>query len=282
MSRIAERFAALRERGEKALVPFVTAGDPDLETTEALVLAMAEAGADVIEIGVPFSDPTADGPTIQRASERALRAGATLRRVLELVEAAARPGADVPAGADGLREPVPTPWGPRRFAAAARRGGRRRRHHRRTCRPRRARPSSRRAEAAGIDAILLAAPTTTRERLEMLRRADARLPLLRVAHGGHERARRARRAASRRPWRARASSPGVPVCVGFGISTPRARAARSGRIRRRRRGGQRDRRPHRGGRLANAVERLGRFVAAIEAVAGWSSTRRAASPRSPA
>ncbi len=83
--RIAARFDVLRQRGESALVPFVTAGDPDLETTEALVLAMAEAGADVIEIGVPFSDPTAEGPTIQRSSSRALARGTSLRSILRLV-----------------------------------------------------------------------------------------------------------------------------------------------------------------------------------------------------
>ncbi len=86
MGRIESRFAALRTRGERALVPFVTAGDPNLPTTEALVLAIAEAGADLIEIGVPFSDPLAEGPTIQRSSERALRSGTTLRGVLGLVK----------------------------------------------------------------------------------------------------------------------------------------------------------------------------------------------------
>jgi tryptophan synthase alpha chain len=90
MSRLSERFAALRARGEKALIPFVTAGDPDLATTEALVPALELAGADAIELGVPFSDPMAEGPTIQRASERALRAGASLRKVLQLVERCGR------------------------------------------------------------------------------------------------------------------------------------------------------------------------------------------------
>ncbi|MHA7838748.1 MAG: tryptophan synthase subunit alpha, partial [bacterium] len=85
MGRIGERFAALRAQGETALIPFVTAGDPDLETTEALVLAMAEAGADLIEIGVPFSDPIAEGPTIQRSSARALARGTSLRGILQLV-----------------------------------------------------------------------------------------------------------------------------------------------------------------------------------------------------
>lgn len=69
----------------RALVPFVTAGDPDLETTRALVLALEEAGADIIELGVPFSDPQADGPVIQAAGQRALEAGTTLAKVLELV-----------------------------------------------------------------------------------------------------------------------------------------------------------------------------------------------------
>ena len=85
MGRIETRFSELRERGECALIPFLTAGDPNLPATEALVLAMAEAGADLIEIGVPFSDPTAEGPTIQRSSERALSSGTTLRGVLKLI-----------------------------------------------------------------------------------------------------------------------------------------------------------------------------------------------------
>src|ERR1700728_3913296 len=82
--RIARRFRALADAGELGLVAYITAGDPSLAASEKIVLAAAEAGADVIELGVPFSDPVADGPTIQRASERALRAGATLAGVLEL------------------------------------------------------------------------------------------------------------------------------------------------------------------------------------------------------
>ena len=71
-SRIAQRFADLRRTGEMGLVAYLTAGDPSLAATEQFVLALADAGADVIELGVPFSDPVADGPMIQRASERAL------------------------------------------------------------------------------------------------------------------------------------------------------------------------------------------------------------------
>ena len=84
-TRIAQRFAALREAGELGIVPYITAGDPSLDATLKFAIALAEAGADVIELGVPFSDPLADGPTIQRASERALKAGATLAGVLDLV-----------------------------------------------------------------------------------------------------------------------------------------------------------------------------------------------------
>src|ERR1700676_4241841 len=84
-TRIAKCFAALRAAGEMGIVAYITAGDPSLEATLEFVLALEEAGTDVIELGVPFSDPLADGPTIQRASERALRSGASLPKILELV-----------------------------------------------------------------------------------------------------------------------------------------------------------------------------------------------------
>jgi tryptophan synthase alpha chain len=85
MGRIANRFKELRKSGNKALVTFITAGDPDLETTAELIPEMENAGADIIELGVPFSDPMADGPTIQLSSERALASGTTLRKILEMV-----------------------------------------------------------------------------------------------------------------------------------------------------------------------------------------------------
>jgi tryptophan synthase alpha chain len=84
MSRIQTTFSALAARGRKALIPFVTAGDPDPAMTVPIMHAMVEAGADIIELGVPFSDPMADGPTIQRASERALSHGVSLRDVLRM------------------------------------------------------------------------------------------------------------------------------------------------------------------------------------------------------
>src|SRR6202051_3049116 len=94
-SRIAQRFADLRRTGAMGLVADITAGDPSLAATEQFVLALVDAGADVIELGVPFSDPVADGPVIQRASERALRGGTTLAGVLSLVKSL-RKKSDVP------------------------------------------------------------------------------------------------------------------------------------------------------------------------------------------
>src|SRR6202453_340783 len=83
--RIAQRFRALSDAGEMGLVAYITAGDPSLAATEEIVLAAADAGADVIELGVPFSDPVADGPTIQRASDLRLRSGCALAGVLSLI-----------------------------------------------------------------------------------------------------------------------------------------------------------------------------------------------------
>jgi tryptophan synthase alpha chain len=85
MSRIARQFKQLKEEGRKGFVPFVTAGDPDLETCQSILKVLADSGADVIELGVPFSDPMADGPTIQASSQRALQNGTRLSNVLELV-----------------------------------------------------------------------------------------------------------------------------------------------------------------------------------------------------
>ena len=90
MSRIAESFETLRREGRRGFVPFITTGDPDVMTTRALFVELARAGATVIELGVPFSDPVADGPTIQRASERALREGAGIKEALYVVADARR------------------------------------------------------------------------------------------------------------------------------------------------------------------------------------------------
>ena len=84
MTRIEKKFAQLKAEGRKAFIPYITTGDPSMEITLELVLALERAGADLVELGVPFSDPIADGPVIQRATERALHNGVTLRKVLDL------------------------------------------------------------------------------------------------------------------------------------------------------------------------------------------------------
>jgi tryptophan synthase alpha chain len=216
MGRIGERFAALRARGERALIPFVTAGDPDLATTQALVLALAGAGADLIEIGIPFSDPLAEGPTVQRASERALRSGTSLRRVLELVKAL-RPQLDVPLVLMGYTNPI-LAMGEHPFAEAAHAVG--------VdgvivvdLPPEEGEDLYGALAAVGLDAILLAAPTTQPARLAMLAQrtrgflyyvsltgvTGARSEL---ARGVEEAVRSVRRISE------------IPVCVGFGVSTP--------------------------------------------------------------
>lgn len=120
-SEISERFAQAKRRQEAALVPFLMAGDPDLGVTKALMLAAARAGADAIELGVPFSDPTADGPVLQRSAGRALARGVSLPRILEVV-AEFRAEADVPVILFGYYNPF-FRYGPERFCQDARKAG---------------------------------------------------------------------------------------------------------------------------------------------------------------
>ena len=221
MSRLEERFQQLRDRGERALMPFISAGDPDLATTEALVLAMAEAGADAVELGVPFSDPVAEGPTIQRSSERGIASGATLRRILELVRKL-RPRLEIPLVLMGYANPIFS-MGERAFAAAAAEVGvdgvivadlppeegallyGACREH-------------------GVDGILLAAPTTRPERLEMLVR-ETRGFLYYVSLTGVTGARSQLAQGIEEQVQHAQSLGEVPVCVGFGVSTPEHVAA---------------------------------------------------------
>ena len=122
MSRIAATFTALKRQNRKALIPFVTAGDPDLAMTVPLMHALAAAGADVIELGVPFSDPMADGPTIQRSSERALRHGTSLRHVLGFAADFRRTNDETPVVLMGYANPIEA-MGHTAFADAARASG---------------------------------------------------------------------------------------------------------------------------------------------------------------
>jgi tryptophan synthase alpha chain len=216
MGRIGQRFAALRARGERALVPFVTAGDPDLAATQSLVLALAQSGADLIEIGIPFSDPLGDGPVVQRANERALRSGTSLRRVLELVKTL-RPQVDLPLVLMGYTNPI-LAMGEERFAEAAAAVG--------VdgvivvdLPPEEDEDLFGALAANGVDAILLAAPTTQPKRLAMLAERTRGflyyVSLTGVTGARSELARGIE--ASVREIRAISE---VPVCVGFGVSTP--------------------------------------------------------------
>ena len=106
MSKIQATFERLQAQGRKALIPFITAGDPDPALTVSLMHALVEAGSDIIELGVPFSDPMADGPTIQRASERALAKGVSLRQVLEMVASFRADNNDTPVVLMGYANPI--------------------------------------------------------------------------------------------------------------------------------------------------------------------------------
>jgi tryptophan synthase alpha chain len=216
MGRIGERFAMLRARGERALVPFVTAGDPDLAATHSLVLALARAGADLVEIGVPFSDPLGDGPVIQRANERALRAGASLRRVLELVKAL-RPQVEIPLVLMGYANPI-LAMGERSFAEAAAAVG--------VdgvivvdLPPEEGETLFDALSEVGVDAILLAAPTTRPERLAMLAKRSKGF-LYYVSLTGVTGARSELAKGIEDSVRSIRATSQVPVCVGFGVSTP--------------------------------------------------------------
>ena len=118
MSRIHTTFEALQARGRKALIPFITAGFPRLELTVPLMHTLVEAGADIIELGVPFSDPMADGPTIQRSSEKALANGMNLRKVLEAVANFRADDNDTPVVLMGYANPIEA-MGLENFAKAA-------------------------------------------------------------------------------------------------------------------------------------------------------------------
>jgi tryptophan synthase alpha chain len=117
MGRIADTFKRLQGEGKKALVTFITAGDPDLETTGRLIPLLESAGADIIELGVPFSDPMADGPTIQLSSERALEAGTTLEGILGMVQKV-RLCTQIPLVLMGYYNPI-LQYGPERFVRDA-------------------------------------------------------------------------------------------------------------------------------------------------------------------
>ena len=164
MSRIGTVFEQGRTHGRRALIPFVTAGDPGPELTLPIMLALVRGGADIIELGVPFSDPMADGPTIQRASERALAAGMTLRKVLDIVRAFREHDASTPVVLMGYANPVEA-MGIARFvgeAAAAGVDGVLIVDYP----PEECREFAATVRDAGLDPIFLLAPTSTDQRFD--------------------------------------------------------------------------------------------------------------------
>ncbi len=224
MTRISQTFSALRARGEVALIPFITAGDPDIQTTFALVQEMVRQGADIIELGVPFSDPMADGPTLQRAAERAVRNGTSLSHILGLVSRL-RQSLSVPILLMGYYNPI-FRYGGERFAEDARRAG----VDGVLCvdlPPEEADELKRATDLHDLDMIFLLAPTSSLARAQAVL-TRARGFIYYVAVTGVTGARTTLPAdLGDMVRRIRAISP-VPVGVGFGISSPEQAAQVAG------------------------------------------------------
>jgi tryptophan synthase alpha chain len=222
MSRIARRFAKLHEEGRAGLVTFVTGGDPDLATSAEILAGLPAAGADLIELGMPFSDPMADGPSIEAAGHRALKAGTTLRKVLAMAAGFRKGDADTPLILMGYFNPIYS-YGVARFAVDAVAAGvdgvivvdl----------------PPEVDAElrvpavAAGLEVIRLATPTTDSVRLpRVLEGAGGFLYYVAIAGvTGTKRAAIGDIAAAVARLKASTS---LPIAVGFGIRDPDAAAA---------------------------------------------------------
>lgn len=214
MSRIKQTFQQLAGAGRKALIPFITAGDPHPDQTLPLMRALVAGGADIIELGVPFSDPMADGPTIQRASERALAHGMSLRKVLALVVEFRKENTTTPVVLMGYANPIEA-YGISEFAAAAKAAGvdgvlvvdyp-----------PEECAEFSQQMKAAQLDPIFLLAPTSTEQRFADVAQAGSGyiyyVSLKGVTGAGHlDLEDVARRIPVIR------SKVGMPVGVGFGI-----------------------------------------------------------------
>lgn len=215
-SRIEEKFNELRDRGESALIPYIVAGDPDFDTTRRLAIELEARGADLIELGVPFSDPMADGPANQRASARGLAAGATLPAILSMV-AELRKITQIPLILFGYFNPI-LHYGCARLCADAARAGidgllvvdlp-----------PEEAEELAKPARAAGIDIIYLLAPTTPLARSRVIAHSASGF-LYYVSVTGVTGARAQIAADLETNVRDLRSVTSLPIGVGFGISTP--------------------------------------------------------------
>ncbi len=215
-TRISKRFAELRASGELGIVAYITAGDPSFDATLKYVLALAEAGADVIELGVPFSDPLADGPTIQRASERALKAGASLAGVLDLVRRI-RQSSQVPLVLFSYYNPI-LQMGLEKFASAAASAG--------AdgvlvtdLTPEESEDYRRILAAHHLDTIFLGAPTSTDERLAKIAACSSGFLYL-ISRTGVTGAKDALPDDLPALLRRARGVTQLPIAVGFGISLP--------------------------------------------------------------
>ena len=215
MSRIGERFIRLRNRGHRGFIPFVTAGDPDLTTSLSIVLKLAEMGADVVELGVPFSDPMADGPTIQRSSQRSLESGTTLADVLNLASNVRRTSA-VPIVLFSYFNPI-LRFGIDEFCLAAAKAGIDGVLLTDVIETE-ATGIAVRLGKSGIDLISLIAPTTTEERLAPICR-NARGFVYAVSRAGVTGAQESSSTAAERLVERARQFTDLPIAVGFGIST---------------------------------------------------------------
>ncbi|MFA5038421.1 MAG: tryptophan synthase subunit alpha [Candidatus Omnitrophota bacterium] len=218
MNRIESVFRKLKKQGRKALIPFVTAGYPDLGATEELVLAMERAGADLIELGIPFSDPVADGPVIQMSSFEALKTGTTLKKILDSVRRLRRK-TQIPLLAMTYFNPV-LQYGPDRFISQASRAGldgviipdlp-----------PEEEGDFLREAARQGLAVIFFVAPTTPADRARRLIR-KARGFIYFVSLAGVTGVRQSLPADLKaRLAETKKIAGSLPVCVGFGVSTAR-------------------------------------------------------------
>jgi tryptophan synthase alpha chain len=207
-------FEAARARGEAALVTYVMGGDPDLATSKAAALACADGGADLLEIGMPFSDPIADGPTIQASTQRALDRGVTPHRVLEMLAGCS---GETPLVLMGYYNPI-LRWGLESFARDAKRAGvsgvivsdlipEEAGEWRTACRE------------VGLDSVMLAAPTSTPERMKAVCEASTGFVYL-VSRTGVTGAQQTLAADLPNLVRRVQEFTTLPVCVGFGVSRP--------------------------------------------------------------
>jgi tryptophan synthase alpha chain len=216
MNRIDKKFSELKKRRESALIPFVTAGDPEIKTTLKILRALEEGGADAIEVGVPFSDPMADGATIQRASERALRGRTSLTHVLKLIREFRR-DSEIPVVLFGYYNPF-FQYGLKRFVRDASAAG----VDGVLCvdlPPEESDELRGQAEKAGLHTIFLLAPTSDGRRIKLVARLGRGF-IYYVSVTGVTGARRALESELQAQVARIRRYTSLPIGVGFGISTP--------------------------------------------------------------